>query len=263
MFGVPRRADLSRDLLGGSFLGPGFSTDEVAAFVDRTDAPSRHVPDPDERADIVADALARGQVVGLFSGRMEFGPRALGARSILGDPRDPGMQSRMNLKIKFRESFRPFAPAVLAEHASDYFELEGESPYMLLVAPVRPDRRQPTRHSLDDAEDMLAIVNEPRSDIPAVTHVDYTARVQTVGQDANPDLRRILNAFYEKTDCPVLINTSFNVRSEPIVCTPQDAYRCFMRTGMDLLVLQDRLLWKSEQTPLTDDTEWQNEHELD
>ena len=263
VFGVPRPSDRSRDTLKGSCLGPAFSTDEIAAFVDRTDAASHHVADPEARAGIVADALASGQVVGLFSGRMEFGPRALGARSILGDPRDPDMQSRMNLKIKFRESFRPFAPAVLAEHAADYFEFEGESPYMLLVAPVRRERRLPVEQPLEDGDDMLAMVNMARSDIPAVTHVDYTARVQTVGKDANADFRRILEAYYARTGCPVLINTSFNVRAEPIVCTPQDAYRCFMRTGIDLLVLEDRLLWKTEQPPLTDDTEWQTEHELD
>jgi carbamoyltransferase len=194
---------------------------------------------------------------------MEFGPRALGARSLLGDPRVPDMQSRMNLKIKFRESFRPFAPAVLAEHAADYFELEGESPYMLLVAPVRTERRHAVEPNLGDDENMLTIVNQVRSDIPAVTHVDFTARVQTVGDNASPEFRRILEAFYKNTDCPVLINTSFNVRGEPIVCSPQDAYRCFMRTDVDLLVLEDRLLWKSEQPKFSDDSEWQTQYELD
>lgn len=262
VFGVPRVSDRRPDALRGSLLGPGFSTHEVAAFVDRMDAPSHAIADPDARARVVAEALASGKVVGLFSGRMEFGPRALGARSILGDPRDPGMQSRMNLKIKFRESFRPFAPAVLTEHAADYFDLDGDSPYMLLVAPVREARRQVEALAADTG-DMLAIVNQARSDIPAVTHVDYTARVQTVGVDANPEYRRILQAFHAQTGCAVLINTSFNVRGEPIVCTPQDAYRCFMRTGIDLLMLEDRLLWKHEQPVQAGDSEWQDEYELD
>jgi carbamoyltransferase len=194
---------------------------------------------------------------------MEFGPRALGARSILGDPRRPDMQSRMNLKIKFRESFRPFAPAVLAEYAADYFELEGESPYMLLVAPVKKERQLPMQHAVTEGDDMLPILNQQRSDIPAVTHVDYSARVQTVGEDANPEFRRLLQAFHSKTGCPVLVNTSFNVRGEPIVCTPQDAYRCFMRTGMDLLVVEDRLLWKHEQPAQSGDESWKSEYEPD
>lgn len=263
VFGVPRALRRSRDTLKGSLLGPAFSPQEIAAFVDRTDAPSHLVVDPDERARRVADALAAGHIVALFNGRMEFGPRALGARSLLGDPRVPDMQSRMNIKIKFRESFRPFAPAVLAEHATDYFELEGESPYMLLVAPVRAERRHDLEPDLRDDENMLTIVNQVRSDIPAVTHVDFTARVQTVGDNANPEFRRILEAFHKNTDCPVLINTSFNVRGEPIVCSPQDAYRCFMRTDVDLLVLEDRLLWKSEQPAFSDDSEWQTQYELD
>jgi carbamoyltransferase len=263
VFGAPRKVNAPRDALRGSFLGPAFSAHEVEAYLEREDIPSRHVPDPDERARIVADALAEGKIVGFLSGRMEFGPRALGARSILGDPRHPEMQSRMNLKIKFRESFRPFAPAVLEEHAAEYFELEGESPYMLLVAPVRKERQLPMKHAVTDGDDMLPILNQARSDIPAVTHVDYSARVQTVGADANPEFRRLLEAFHAKTGCPVLVNTSFNVRGEPMVCTPQDAYRCFMRTGMDLLVLEDRLLWKHEQPAQDDDESWRNEYEPD
>jgi carbamoyltransferase len=202
-------------------------------------------------------------VVGFLSGRMEFGPRALGARSILGDPRRPDMQSRMNLKIKYRESFRPFAPAVLAEHAAEYFELEGESPYMLLVSPVREERRVAMKHGVGEGDDMLAILHQPRSDIPAVTHVDYSARVQTVGPDDNPEFRRVLQAFHARTGCPVLVNTSFNVRGEPIVCSPDDAYRCFMRTEMDLLVLEDHLLWKHEQPSRPRDESWKEEYELD
>jgi carbamoyltransferase len=252
-----------RDALKGSFLGPAFSTHEVEAYFDREDVPSHHVPDPADRARIVAEALAEGKIVGFMSGRMEFGPRALGARSILGDPRQSDMQSRMNLKIKFRESFRPFAPAVLEEHAAEYFDLEGQSPYMLLVAPVKKTRQRPMKRAVGEGDDMLPILNQERSDIPAVTHVDYSARVQTVGEEANPEFRRLLKAFHAKTGCPVLVNTSFNVRGEPIVCTPQDAYRCFMRTGMDLLVVEDRLLWKHEQPARNSDESWKNEYEPD
>jgi carbamoyltransferase len=263
IFEAPRAPSPGRDSLNGGFLGPAFSTHEVEAFVDREDAPSHHIPDSDERARIIAAALADGRIVGFFSGRMEFGPRSLGARSILGDPRSPDMQSRLNLQIKFRESFRPFAPAVLATHAKDYFELDGDSPYMLLVAPVRKERQLPMQRAVGEGDDMLPILRQQRSDIPAVTHVDYSARVQTVGQDANPEFHRLLNAFHEQTGCPVLVNTSFNVRGEPIVCTPQDAYRCFMRTGIDLLVLEDRLLWKHEQPLQPSDENWKNEYEPD
>jgi carbamoyltransferase len=169
----------------------------------------------------------------------------------------------MNTKIKFRESFRPFAPAVLAEHAADYFELEGDSPYMLLVAPVRQQRQLPMDRSAFDGDDMLPILRQPRSDVPAVTHVDYSARVQTVTADCQPELHRILKAFHAKTGCPVLVNTSFNVRGEPIVCSPQDAYRCFMRTDMDLVVLEDALVWKSEQPATNGSRNGNLEYELD
>jgi len=261
-FGAPRVVSPRRDALAGSLLGPAFSTHEVEAFVDRHDVPNRLVDDPNERAYIVADALADGRIVGFFSGRMEFGPRSLGARSILGDPRQPNMQSRMNLSVKFRESFRPFAPAVLAEHASDYFELDAVSPYMLFTAPVTRGRRRVVDACETDGSDMLPIINQHRSDIPAVTHVDYSARVQTVGADANPEFRRLLQAFHDKTGCAVLVNTSFNVRGEPIVCTPQDAYACFMNTGLDLLVLEDRLLWKHEQ-PQSEIDKWRIDYEPD
>lgn len=263
LLGAPRAVAAGRDTLSGSLLGPAFSTHEVEAFLDRHDAPSELVADADERARRVASALAEGCVVGLFSGRMEFGPRALGSRSILGDARRPDMQSRMNLKIKFRESFRPFAPVVLADHASEYFELDAESPYMLLVAQVKRERRLANERVLGKGDDMLPLINAERSDIPAVTHVDYSARVQTVGDDANPELRRILEAFQEKTGCAVLVNTSFNVRGEPIVCTPQDAYRCFMNTGIDLLVLEDRLLWKHDQPASPGGEEYRSEYEPD
>jgi carbamoyltransferase len=238
----------ARDTLYGSLLGPAYSRPEVEDFIERLDIPNEHVLDADERARIVAAALADGKIVGLFSGRMEFGPRALGARSILGDPRCADMQSRLNLKIKFRESFRPFAPAVLAEHAGEYFDMGHEDPYMLFTAPVLSARRmEPDDENAPDDGDLLRIVRQIRSEIPAVTHVDYSARVQTVGSNANPEFRRVLEAFYAQTGCPVLINTSFNVRGEPIVCSPEDAYRCFMRTGIDLLVIEDRLIWKYAQ----------------
>ena len=199
----------------------------------------------------MAGLLADEKVVGLVLGRMEFGPRALGARSILGDARSPKMQSVLNLKIKFRESFRPFAPSVLREHVADWFELDDDSPYMLLVADVRPDRRLPLPPQAD-ALWGIDQLNVPRSTIPAVTHVDYSARIQTVRRDVSPDYYDIIEAFYRRTGCPVIVNTSFNVRGEPIVCTPEDAYRCFMRTNMDALVLGHFVLEKTEQTPLAE-----------
>ena len=261
LFGAPRVLNRG-DSLKGSLLGPRFDPRAVASIIDREDWPHEHMPDDDDRARRIARALADGKVVGFFNDRMEFGPRALGARSILGDPRHPGMQSTMNLKIKFRESFRPFAPAVMAEHAAECFELCDESPYMLLVADVKMERRRGTA-ARDDDDDMLPVINQLRSDIPAVTHVDYSARVQTVDPKRNPGFYRVLSAFHAQTGCPVLVNTSFNVRGEPIVCTPQDAYRCFMRTGIDLLVLEDRLLWKVDQPQWHEDEDWRAEHELD
>jgi carbamoyltransferase len=221
------------------------------------------VPDPNERVRIVARAIGEGKVVGYFNGRMEFGPRSLGGRSIIGDPRDPAMQSTMNLKVKYRESFRPFAPAVLASDAPDYFDIDGESPYMLLVAKVKAERQLAMAHAPTEGDDMMPILHQARSNIPAVTHVDYSARVQTVDPERSPEFHRLLEAFKQETGCAVLVNTSFNVRGEPIVCTPQDAYRCFMRTGMDLLVLEDRLLWKHAQPAWDEADDWRSEHELD
>jgi carbamoyltransferase len=261
--GAPRTIPAKGDSLKGAYLGPGFAPHEVAAFLERSEFPHQRIADPDERASAVAQALADGKVVGLFTGRMEFGPRALGARSILGDPRRADTQTVMNLKIKFRESFRPFAPAVLVEHASEYFDFEGDSPYMLLVASVVESRRLAMDRSISEGDDLTFIVSQPRSDVPAVTHVDYSARLQTVNGSSPPDFRRVLEAFYAETGCPVLVNTSFNVRGEPIVCTPQDAYRCFMRTNMDLLVLEDSLLWKGDQPALTGDDDWRSDYELD
>ena len=206
--------------------------------------------------------LAEGKVVGWFQGRMEFGPRALGARSILGDPRSQQMQSVMNLKIKFRESFRPFAPSILRDRVSEYFDLDADSPYMLLVAPIREDRQVAMS---DDQQRLFGIdkLNVPRSDIPAVTHVDYSARVQTVTREANPAYFDLLTAFDRLTGCPVLVNTSFNVRGEPIVCDPKDAYLCFMRTEMDTLVLGNQVLEKTKQPALEGDVDWRNLYGLD
>ncbi len=262
LFKAPRVVN-PHDALSGSLLGPRFAPHEVAAILDRQGWPSHQIADPDELSRTVASALADGKVVGYFAGRMEFGPRALGARSILGDPRRPEMQSLMNLKVKFRESFRPFAPAILANRVSEYFDLEKESPYMLLVAPVKTEHVLATPPMPAESDDMLAIINQTRSIIPAVTHVDGSARVQTVDPQRNPDFARLLSAFEELTGCPVLVNTSFNVRGEPIVCTPQDAYRCFMRTDIDLLVIEDRLLWKSEQPAWKEAVDWRVLHELD
>jgi carbamoyltransferase len=235
-----------RSRQGGSCWGPSFSHQEITAFLETNGYPYRRL-EPDERAEVIARLLEEGKVVGHFAGRVEFGPRALGSRSILGDARNPDMQANLNRKIKYRESFRPFAPSVLAEQVERYFELDRESPYMLLVAPVRQARRLPfVRPS---GTDLLPIVRLPRSDIPAVTHVDYSARLQTVTREDHPKYYELIRAFERRTGCATVVNTSFNVRGEPIVCTPHDAYRCFMRTEMDVLVLEDCLLLKEHQPP--------------
>jgi carbamoyltransferase len=245
----PRRAD-DRDTQQGSLLGPRFASAEVRHFLDGQEAAYDHLPDEADLVGHVAGLLADGQVAGWFRGRMEFGPRALGARSILGDARAPHMQATMNRKIKFRESFRPFAPAVLAAEAADWFDLPRgqDSPYMLLVAPVLPRHRTSLSAEQQDTlahdPDLRRRVNVVRSTVPAVTHVDWSARLQTVDADRNPDFHRLLSAFRDRTGCPVLVNTSFNIRGEPIVCTPAEAYRCFRATDMDALVLEDCVLHK-------------------
>jgi len=254
LLGNPR-APQEPDGQGGSLLGPCFTDDEVRAALDRTGAAYRMVDD-EELCDLVADLLAKGKVVGWFQGRMEFGPRALGARSILGDPRDPAMQSLMNRKIKFRESFRPFAPAVLADDAPDWFDLPAgqQSPYMLLVAPVAAAHRRSDRPDAPgDGSAGLAKLGVVRTDIPAVTHVDCSARLQTVDRRRHGRFHTLLERFKARTGCPVLINTSFNVRGEPIVCTPEDAYRCFMATNIDVLVLEHAVLLKEQQQAPPDD----------
>ncbi|MBF0624066.1 MAG: carbamoyltransferase [Magnetococcales bacterium] len=248
-FGLPRapRPSGQSDRQRASLLGPSFSEAEIHAFLDINQLPFTHLPDPGQRAALIADHLAAGKVVGFFNGPMEFGPRALGGRSILGDPRNPETQTVMNLKIKQRESFRPFAPAVLESACGTWFELDRASPYMLLVADVRAERRLPITKTSADTDDLLEVVRQPRSDIPAVTHMDYSARVQTVNPADNPEFHRVISAFEARTGVGVVVNTSFNVRGEPIVCSPKDAYRCFMRTDMDLLVMGSYVLCKKGQ----------------
>ena len=255
------RVTEGKDTMRGSYLGPKYEDEEIRQFLDGQGLPYKHYDDG-QLATTVAEDLQAGKIVGLFQGAMEFGPRALGGRSIIGDPRNPKMQSTMNLKIKYRESFRPFAPAVLAEKVQEWFDIESESPYMLMVAGVREDKRLPVteEHKKLFGIDLL---NIPRSQIPAITHVDYSARIQTVHSDTNPKFYNLLQAFEKATQCAVLINTSFNVRGEPIVCTPEQAFRCFMRTEMDVLVLENFVLYKKDQKPLEEDSNWQEEFELD
>ncbi|MEU7279814.1 carbamoyltransferase [Streptomyces sp. NPDC045431] len=248
-----------RDAMSGSLLGPAYDDDEIAAYLESRGIPHRRL-DSASLAEQVADGLAQGKIVGWFQGRMEFGPRALGARSIIGDPRNPDMQSAMNLKIKFRESFRPFAPAVLAEDAKDYFDLPQESPYMLVVSQVAAAQRLEAQEHGASGLDLLKV---QRSTIPAVTHVDYSARVQTVTEHSNPPYHRLLTAFKSLTGCPVLVNTSFNVRGEPIVNSPHEAYTCFMRTNIDMLALGNFLLEKHEQPAWTETSDWREEIPLD
>jgi len=246
-FGKERApASGKRPLQGGSYWGPSFTKDEIVSFLESHGYPYRRL-DPADRADYLAQCLQQGKVVGHFSGRLEYGPRSLGSRSILGDARNQDMQADLNLKIKYRESFRPFAPSVLAEKAGEYFELDRESPYMLMVAPVRSERRKPV--PAVEGEDLLPIVRQARSDIPAVTHIDYSARIQTVVREDHPVYYDLIRRFEERTGCAVIVNTSFNVRGEPIVCTPGDAYRCFMRTEMNVLALGSYILIKEEQPP--------------
>ena len=259
--GIERTKCDGYDRQKGSYLGPGFSENEIAAFLDSKGIPYRRLS-KSTCTRRIAEAMARGRIVGLFYGRMEFGPRALGARSILGDPRREDTQSVMNLKIKYRESFRPFAPSVLAHRVSDYFEMDCPSPYMLLVAPVKSDRCLPQDDNRED-DDLIKKVNCKRSDIPSVTHFDYSARVQTVHEDTNPMYFGVLSEFERITGCGVVVNTSFNVRGEPIVCTPQDAYLCFMRTEMDFLYLDGFWLDKTKQDQLVEKDDWRETFALD
>ena len=241
------RVTNTRDSMRGGYLGPAFADQEIESRLAAAGA-RFHCVDNDVLIERIVDALADGKAVGWFQGRMEFGPRALGGRSILGDPRSATMQKTLNLKIKFRESFRPFAPSVLAEDVADWFDLDHDSPYMLMVAEVKESRRR-VMNEVEQGLFGIDKLNVVRSDIPAVTHVDYSARIQTVHADTNPRYHALLSAFKQRTGCPVLINTSFNVRGEPIVCTPEDAFRCFMGTGMEVLSIGNCLLFKEEQDP--------------
>jgi len=253
-----RHVDGIKDLQHASLLGPHYSDEDIETYLKKENIPYKKFS-YSEIAQKTAGLIDEGNVIGWFQGRMEFGPRALGSRSIIGDARSKEMQSRMNLKIKFRESFRPFAPTVLREHVSEWFDMKEESPYMLLVAPVKQEKRI----FGEEKEEGFNKLKVNRSLIPAVTHVDYSARVQTVKREDNPLYYDMIKSFYDKTGCPVIINTSFNVRGEPLVCTPRDAYRCFMRTEMDYLVIGSFILDKKDQKPIEKDTKWQQEFELD
>jgi carbamoyltransferase len=256
----PRKVDNRRDLQSATLLGPEFSSREIGQFIAANDIVATRHDNPDDLLDRVAEILGNQNVVGWFQGRMEYGPRALGGRSILGDPRSREMQTKMNLKIKFRESFRPFAPSIMIDHVEEFFDLDRGSPYMLLVADVAERKRTPVASNGFEGLDKLKAI---RSEVPAITHVDCSARVQTVSQEDNPLYYGLLKRFYEKTGCPVVVNTSFNVRGEPIVCTPDDAFRCFARTNMDFLVLGPYVIDKKEQSLPPLDDSWQQEFELD
>lgn len=250
----------------GSYLGNAFSNDEIGKFLEDKGIAAHFNESVSDTIEKTAEYLADGKIVGWFRGKMEYGPRALGNRSILASPLSKEMQSKINLKIKYRESFRPFAPSVLDEKMKDYFDAKQDSPYMLLVSHVVPERCLPFDKTLllmQNSDNMIPVVNTPRSDIPAVTHLDYSARVQSVSKERNSDYHALINEFYKRTGCAVLVNTSFNVRGEPIVCSLEDAYRCFMRTSIDVLVLEDYIILKDEQPELVDDADWRKEYELD
>ena len=258
--GNGRKVDSVRDSQSGSYLGPGYSDNKIEEFLKENSIP--YQKQDGVIAEKTADLLVAGKVVGWFQGRMEFGPRALGNRSIIGDARNSEMQRKMNLKIKYRESFRPFAPSVLADKISDYFEIDRESPYMLLVAQLKKDKQIPMEKQEMDLFG-LDKLNVKRSDVPAITHVDYSARIQSVNAEDNSKYYELIKQFEKKTGCPIIVNTSFNVRGEPIVESPLDAYKCFMRTEMDYLVMGDYLLDKKQQPEFNDDIDWQEKFELD
>ena len=259
-FKKPRKVN-KNDSMKGTYLGCHFSNEQIIGYLNKINAPFEKLEDK-ELFEKIAQILDEGKVIGWFNGPMEFGPRALGGRSIIGDPRNQEMQSVMNLKIKYRESFRPFAPSVLEEDVSNQFEIHNKSPYMLFVSPVK---KELCKEINEEQQKLFGIekLKIARSSLPAITHVDYSARVQTVSEKTNPRYYKLINAFKERTGCPTVVNTSFNVRGEPIVCTPQDAYRCFMRTEMDVLVLENQILFKSKQTKVQKDESWMQEFELD
>ncbi len=260
--GHERQVTRQADAMQGSHLGPEFSDKQIARALEKHDAKVRHYDDFEQLAVDVAAKLAEGNVVGWFQGRMEFGPRALGGRSILGDARNPEMQKKLNLKIKYREGFRPFAPSVLEEEIAEHFELDRPSPYMLIVAPVRQDKQIPLPNNYGE-KSLYERLYFLRSDLPSVTHIDYSARIQSVSKETNPRYWELIHRFKELTGYGVIVNTSFNVRGEPIVCTPEDAYRCFMRTELDFLVLGNYVLDKKEQPAVADKTDWRAEFKLD
>jgi carbamoyltransferase len=265
-FGCARHAGIGRiDAQKGSLLGPAYSDEQIERALKEEGLTYHAVADANAHSLRVAQALAEGQIVARFDGSMEFGPRALGNRSILADPRRPDGQSYINLRIKFRESWRPFAPAVLAEHAATYFDLQHDSPYMLLVAYLREQWREPFDKSsfVEGDPDMMKLLNQRRSFIPAVTHIDYSARIQTVDPDTNPSFYRLLQQFFRLTGCPVLVNTSFNVRGEPIVCTPTDAVNCFVNAGIDLLAIGRFLIYRGQQSAAVRGREGSVEYEPD
>lgn len=259
-----RNCDNRHDEQSGSYLGPAYSSEEIEEYLVKNHYPYVKIENKEELYDQVATLIMEQNVIGLMQGRMEYGPRALGNRSIIADARSSQMQSKLNLKIKYRESFRPFAPSVLEERVEDYFDLNAESPYMLLCADVMEEIKKTFRLAVEEKNgDLLSIVNMVRSEIPAVTHVDYSARIQTVNQRSNPMYYGIINALNQKCGCGVIINTSFNVRGEPIVCDYKDAYLCFMRTEMDVLVLENMILFKNNQPALDEETDWRDMYELD
>jgi carbamoyltransferase len=256
-----RCARSTNDTQKGSFLGPEYSNGEIEEFIEKNEIKAQEIS-TELIPKTIANLIAEEKVIGWFQGRMEFGPRALGSRSIIGDARSPKMQSKMNLKIKYRESFRPFAPSVMGEKVSEYFEINSSSPYMLMVADVKKERRK----AMSEEEQKLFGIdklNVQRSDIPAITHVDYSARIQTVHKETNPLYHQLIEQFNKDQNCAVIINTSFNVRGEPIVCTPEDAYRCFMRTEMDYLIMENYLFDKRDQKEFKEETNWKKEFELD
>jgi len=257
-----RKINSNPDSMKGAYLGPEYNSNQILSTAKKYDAKLKYYKDFKEQSQDVAKLLSAGKVVGWFQGRMEYGPRALGNRSILGDARNPEMQKKMNLKIKFREGFRPFAPTVLEEDIKEYFDLDRPSPYMLLVIPVKEERRKPLPkgHAEKKLYERLYYL---RSDVPAITHIDYSARIQSINKNTNPKYWQLINDFKKQTGYGVIVNTSFNVRGEPIVCTPDDAYRCFMRTEMDYLVMGDYLFDKEEQKKLGHDIDWKNEFQLD
>jgi carbamoyltransferase len=258
-FGMERTAPPNDTMLGG-YLGPSFDDEEILEQLESSGL-TYHKLDDELLIDTVAQALANDQAVGWMQGRMEFGPRALGARSILANPQSPDMQTKLNLKVKYRESFRPFAPSVLQEHVSDWFEHDGDSPYMLLVAEVAKERRLQISNN-ENALFGIDKLNVPRSKVPAITHVDYSARIQTVDGVTNSRYRDLIAKFYEKTNVPMLVNTSFNVRGEPIVCSPADAIKCFMGTELDILVMGNFILYRDEQVNVPR-SKYDHDYELD